>query len=400
MHNLASLALRIVLGLGAAGAWMVACSTGGTSEIPVSPGESGGHSEGGHPGGGPPGGGAGQAQGGNTGGIAGTDPFGGNNPGGSVSIDAGTDALNEGCATVDAKATRIPLSIYITLDRSSSLSGAKWDAALTGLNAFLTAPSSAGVNVGLVTFPRQPLLNPEECNFSNYKAPEVAFDKLPANAKPIQDFLATVEPTGFGTPLYPALGGALERGVVFKGENPKENFAVLLVTDGAPAQPPTICNGIDALSPDTISTFVADVFDKYGVKTFVIGLPGIPKTFAENLAQKGGTQAIVIQQDVDLAAQFQKALAQVQGEGLGCEFPLPPDSSKYDKDAVNVRYTKGDESGTIDLDRSVGCKAEGWDYDNDAAPTKLILCGATCAQVKNDGLAKIDVVLGCPTRIK
>jgi hypothetical protein len=91
----------------------------------------------------------------------------------------------------------------------------------------------------------------------------------------------------------------------------------------------------------------------------------------------------------------------VLGEGLGCEFPLPPDTSKYDKDLVNVNYTKGDGSGTLDLKRSIGCKdGIGWDYDSEPKPTKLVLCGSTCEQVKKDGLAKIDVVLGCPTRIQ
>jgi hypothetical protein len=214
------------------------------------------------------------------------------------------------------------------------------------------------------------------------------------------DFLAAVKPNGFGTPIYPALGGTLERGAVFKLAKPEENFAVLLVTDGEPAQPPATCNGVDALSTDSIGTFVADTLGKYGVKTFVIGLPGIPKSFADELAQKGGTQAIVIQQDVDLELQFQQALAGVLGEGLGCEFPLPPDSTKYDKDLVNVKYTKGDGSGALDLKRSLGCKdGQGWDYDDGVKPTKLILCGATCDQVKKDGLAKVDVVLGCPTRI-
>lgn len=397
--------LQITLGLGAAGTLVVACSSGGTSPTDTpGTGGKGGAGTSGQGGSGNPTGGTSGAGGSSDGGAGGGDAGSGNAFGGgagSVAIDAGKDAIDEGCAGVEAQATRVPLTLYVVLDRSSSSSGLKWDSSVKGLGAFLKDPSSAGITVGLVTFPRQPLLNPQECSFSNYKEPEVPFAKLPDNAQPTLDFLATVKPNGFGTPIYPALGGALERAAVSKLAKPAENFAVLVVTDGEPAPPPTTCNGVDVLKIDSTTSLVADTLAKYQVKTFVIGLPGIPKSFADTLAQKGGTQAIVIQQDVDLEKQFQGALSAVLGEGLGCEFPMPPDSSKYDKDLVNVNYTKGDGSGTLDLKRSVGCKdGVGWDYDSDIKPTKLILCGSTCEQVKKDGLAKIDVVLGCPTRIQ
>lgn len=405
MAKVAWLIARVALGLGAGGAWVMACSgTGGTPPEQAAAGASdaggGGESAGGKGGSGATAGGGGQGQGaGGQGGASGSagNPFGGS---GGVNLgDAGKDVVDEGCDGIEAKATQIPLTLYIAIDRSSSLSGTKWDAAKLGLDAFLKDKASDGITVGLVTFPRQPLLK-EECSFFNYKEPEAAFGKLPGNAQPVLDFLAGVKPNGFGTPIYPALGGTLERCVVEKTAKPAENFAVLLVTDGEPAPEPKTCGSVNALSVDDIGAYVSDIFSKYGVKTFVIGLPGIPQQFADTLAQKGGTKAIVIQQDVDLKGQFQKALADIRGEGLGCEFPLPADSTKYDKDQVNVRYTKGDGSGFDDLSRSLGCKdGKGWDYDNDMKPTKLVLCAATCDQVKKDGLAKVDVVLGCPTRM-
>ena len=38
---------------------------------------------------------------------------------------------------------------------------------------------------------------------------------------------------------------------------------------------------------------------------------------------------------------------------------------------------------------------DGWHYDNNANPTTIILCPATCTKVTNDAKAKIDIVLGC-----
>jgi hypothetical protein len=41
--------------------------------------------------------------------------------------------------------------------------------------------------------------------------------------------------------------------------------------------------------------------------------------------------------------------------------------------------------------------AGGWYYDNPAAPTKVILCPATCMTVQADSNAKVDVQFGCDT---
>ncbi len=391
--------LHGLLGLGVAGGWVLACSTGGTGGDSGSAGVGG--SAGGAGAGGAGAGGAGQAGVGGVSGSSGQSGAGGSaaGVGGSVQVDAGPDVVDEGCAGVEAQATRVPLSLYVALDRSSSIAGPKWDAALKGIDAFLKDPFSSGINVGLVTFPRQSPPEPP-CSFNNYSEPQVPFGKLPQNTQPILDFLATVQPSGFGTPVYPALGGALNRGVFFKQNTPGENFAVLLITDGQPDAPPDSCGGVNALDNASIGMLAETALQKFGVRTFVIGLPGVSVSFAEGLAQKGGTQAILLQQSVELEKQFQKALSTVLGDGLGCEFPLPPDSSKYSTDQVNVRYTQGNGGGVIELQRSLGCKdGVGWDYDDPVKPTKVLLCGSTCSQVKLDGLARIDVVLGCPTQV-
>jgi hypothetical protein len=37
---------------------------------------------------------------------------------------------------------------------------------------------------------------------------------------------------------------------------------------------------------------------------------------------------------------------------------------------------------------------EGWYYDNDAAPTKVLSCPASCERFKATG-GKVDVLFGC-----
>ena len=39
----------------------------------------------------------------------------------------------------------------------------------------------------------------------------------------------------------------------------------------------------------------------------------------------------------------------------------------------------------------------GWYYDNDAAPTKILLCPSTCSMVKNTK-GQVDVLFGCATQ--
>ena len=36
-----------------------------------------------------------------------------------------------------------------------------------------------------------------------------------------------------------------------------------------------------------------------------------------------------------------------------------------------------------------------WYYDNEAAPTQILLCPETCTRVTADGMAKVDIVLDC-----
>jgi hypothetical protein len=45
------------------------------------------------------------------------------------------------------------------------------------------------------------------------------------------------------------------------------------------------------------------------------------------------------------------------------------------------------------------CPATGdaWYYDDPAAPSRVLLCPATCATASADAGSHVEVVLGCPT---
>ncbi len=347
--------------------------------------------------------GAAQAGGSGSGGAAGASVAGAAGSGGFVAVpDAGpSDALPDGCSTIDAKATRIPLHLYLLIDRSSSMSG-RWDAVKAGVSAFLGDKASADIDVAMTPFPAVNQTPGNECNFVPYQDPTVPFGLLPGNQAAIDGALAGTQANGFGSPVYPALLGAYARGGDTLKQKPGDSFVVLLVTDGSPAPQPATCTGVDALSPDVIATLAEKALTLSKVRTFVVSFSkdSDDVAFASKVSQKGGGTAVFVD-NIDVEKKFRDALAAVRGEGLGCEFPIPPPPAgmKLDFGQVNVRYTAGDGKVT-DVGRSPGCLApSAWDYDDPTAPTKIRLCGELCKAVKADGLAQIEAVLGCPTVI-
>jgi hypothetical protein len=89
---------------------------------------------------------------------------------------------------------------------------------------------------------------------------------------------------------------------------------------------------------------------------------------------------------------------------LPCDFLLPT-GTDVDPTKVNVDWTKGTGSKETLLYVGDGGKGActatgGWYYDNPKMPTHVILCPSTCSGVSADTTGKIDLALGCETRIK
>jgi hypothetical protein len=57
------------------------------------------------------------------------------------------------CAYESQQAKQVHLDLLLLMDRSSSMLGAKWERAVTGLSAFIQDPASASLGVGLQFFP-------------------------------------------------------------------------------------------------------------------------------------------------------------------------------------------------------------------------------------------------------
>jgi hypothetical protein len=310
--------------------------------------------------------------------------------------DAGPDP-DAACGLITEQAKSTPLDLYIAFDRSSSMVGDKWDSSKLGLTAFVNDPNSTGIGVALNFFPLEN--TPTTCNQFDYQPPKVAFGELPGNAKLVTDAMAAAAPTGFSTPIYPALGGAILAAKAYADGNSGHIAAVLLVTDGAPQGPAPMCGNVNPEDPKVIADLAAAGVS-YGIKTFVVGLPGVNPLIANQIAASGGTDAAIVVGSFDVKTEFQKALAKVRGEALPCEYQIPDKVEGGDVNSgdVNVLITPSGGNATV-LPQDVTCADQGWKYDDAAKPTKIIFCAASCQSLKIDFNAKVQILLGCKTEV-
>lgn len=332
---------------------------------------------------------------GGSGGGGGALPFDGG-PDFTVSIGAGEHDGSPNCGLITEEAKTSTLNLYIALDKSSSMAGAsKWEKATAGLQAFLGDPASAGVRVALNFFP---LDNNPTCDQHAYQAPVVPFGALPQNGAPISKALSATTPNGFSTPIYPALGGAILGARAETQKTPGQTGAVLLVTDGKPEGPSTSCGGANPEDPNAIAQLAKSGLTTLSVKTFVIGLPGVNQAVANQIAAAGGSSEAILIESVDVQSAFQSALAQVRGTALRCDYALPAKTGEVGIGNVNVLLTPKDGKPGV-LPQDPDCKGAGWRYDDPSMPTRINFCPQSCAALKDDFGAKVQIELGCATQV-
>jgi hypothetical protein len=248
----------------------------------------------------------------------------------------------------------------------------------------------------------------DRCDPALYAAPEVEIAPLPDVAAALVPSLTARQPDGL-TPTGPALAGAIQHLRARLAAKPDRRAAVVLATDGFPVEctPMTI--------PDIAILAHTAAYSMPPIPTFVIGVfsalegPTAMKNLDE-LADAGGTgKAFVISTGSDVTSEFLAALNQISQSSttaLACEYKIPPASmGTIDFTKVNVQVTPGEGAATTlpNVANKAACNPTrgGWYYDADPAgpvkPTKVVACEATCAALRMDAKAQIDIVLGCQT---
>ncbi len=315
---------------------------------------------------------------------------------GSGAGNVGNVDPNSACATASDGAVLQPISLVFMIDRSGSMEedndqstiNVRWNPVKNGLTTFFGDPASSNVSASLAFFPIRNG-NQVVCSSAQYQNPVVPMTQLP-NAAAFSSAFNT-GPAG-GTPTEPALQGAIDAAKAVKAAG--KNVAVVLATDGAPNNCSSDPAGVEAIAAAGLND---------GIKTFVIGVG--PNTGNLNgFAAKGGTtSAIMIPTNnaQQVSADLLKAIGQIASSLLGCNYglPAPPAGQTLDVNAVNVNYTApGGAAKTLPY--SADCSnADGWRYDNVAAPKEVILCGNSCNTAKSQAGAKLDIIFGCATAV-
>lgn len=324
---------------------------------------------------------------------------------------AGGSGGEMSCASESQEARALPTDLLILLDQSGSmtLEGDRWDPTTLALKTFITNPKSSGLGVGLQYFPlgASKTEDPAICVPANYVTPDVRIATLPANAPPLtgsidaHHFTAAEgdNATHWGTPTLPAVEGALQYLETYQAANPERAVYLLLATDGKPSK---LCPGNDI---DGIAAVIAAAAAKTPpIRTFVIGIGLIDRLTA--LAEAGGTgQSAFIVEAGGSATQeeFSAALNAIRNVALPCDFTIPPPTTgTIDPALVNVEFN-GDAAKSVfpKVAGAAACVAgeQNWYYDDENAPTKVVMCPAACDTLKV-GNGRIDILFGCKTVVR
>ncbi|HEY6039860.1 MAG TPA: hypothetical protein VIV58_36515 [Kofleriaceae bacterium] len=352
----------------------------------------------------------------------------GHGDGGNGTVDA------PACATSIVKADKIPLDLYLMLDRSSSMSdsvsggGTKWTTVTSALGTFVQQPGLDGVSVGMQYFGvpsggtcsvvscttnadcGASACGPcianlcvgivsslgDSCNASDYATPAVEIAPLPGVASTIVSSMGAHSPTT-GTPTSAALQGAVDHAKAWRSAHPSDAVVAVLATDGDPS-------GCDENLADIDAIAAAALAGTPSVLTFVIGV-GSSLSNLNGIAAAGGTtQAFLVDTGGNVNQQFLDAMNAIRHAALGCNYLIPvPTSGDPNYSEVNVVYQPAGGSAQTfpNVPDMASCPANGngWYYDNPANPMQIVLCPSSCTLVEGDTTGEVDVTLGCSTVI-
>jgi hypothetical protein len=244
------------------------------------------------------------------------------------------------------------------------------------------------------------------CDESAYRQLDVAIGELPGHAVAVAAALAAREPDG-STPLAVAARSALTLLAARAASHPERRAALVLATEGLP----TACGqeaAADAAAarieqartaPPSIPSYIVGVFATAEV-------PAARPTL-ERLASAGGTGSpFILTPGNDLGQQLLQALQEIRGQAVACEYNLPqPAAGPIDYARVNVRTrSQGRVEDLAQVSGPDRCPPDrgGWHYDRPPAPgappSRLVVCPATCARLRADTTAQVDLLFGCATR--
>jgi hypothetical protein len=343
----------------------------------------------------------------------------GNGTGGGTDSDIGLDGDGNGsgdgnggwdgsaCTSQGVGAKLDPVYLVFLLDQSGSMGDGqhgnrkqKWDPVTAALNSFFEDSDSAGLYASLTLFPKNRNTGTgaaddkigADCEASAYVEPEVKPTLLPNDTAFAAAIAAVDPPNEFGTPTRPALAGTIQYAESLLAQDASRRVVIVMVTDGVPVS----CAGNNITNTANEAEAVAD-----RIPTYVIGV-GKELSNLNAIAQAGKTEEaflVAVDDPTKTRTALLEQINSIRGEVISCEVPMPkpPAGRQLDPDKVYVEYSSS--SGTVNLDYNPKCTGgTGWHYDSADKPTQVELCERTCATVKAQRTAGVNVVFGCVTR--
>lgn len=356
----------------------------------------------------------------------GTGGNGGLNP---VGASAGGSGTGNVCATESSSAEVQPVYLGFAFDVSGSMGkldhpnwwhdpAKKWEPVVAATRAFFEDDASEGLQASMALFPASDDL----CDATSYDDPDVDMGALPST-----EFGAVLDAYEEGewrgnTPTLAAFEGTLAYLDGLRAAAAGGKYVVVLVTDGLPRgcdddEISTIVEAVEAANDDGILTYVIGVqnpteppaalptgWDDWGCGTDDME-PCVPEenlTGLGQIATAGGTELVLI--DTNGTAQatadaFTAAINAIRDEAVSCtvEIPENPDGSPLEPDKVDVTF--GPEGAREPLGYDPACPGGlGWRYDDEANPTSIQLCEATCGTVQAATSGDLVVEFLCEPR--
>jgi hypothetical protein len=327
-----------------------------------------------------------------------------------------------------------PVAIYLMLDRSSSMIGfcpastcnaMSWDQASQAISQFVSDPASASLDVALGYFP--PTITQADksptgpyCTGVSCGAPAITVDRADRNAAKITDSLNVAKPTSNPvnfTPTECAIRGLSSFCKDHKMRTGQKCVGVL-VTDGRP-------QGECSTDQNNLATLTATAAME-GTPIFALGMVGADFAFLNRIAMSGGTDCTptadgnacdvssgkdafiaalnAIRETVKVTETRIDKVTTVTEEPIDCEWTIPPApmDQMFDKTKVNVSFSAtGTDARILGKTTMVECDMfpEGWHYDDEDAPKKVLACSKACEEIKAAKGAKISIQLGCKTEL-
>jgi hypothetical protein len=324
---------------------------------------------------------------------------------------AGSSPTGE-CAATAAEAVvgREPADIVWIVDNSCSMA-IEAVAVQTNMNRFAQKLVDSGIDVNLVlissantAYQMNAACPPDDlaCAITMLVSAFVDFGvcigapfgsgMCPNDSKP-PNFLHLPYPVGSTNGLQMALDLYPEYKSMMR-PNASKHFAIV-TDDNSDVNAATFTDRVNALDPALFAEW------KYhGIFTFT-DCPDsaeVGTVHQELVTQTGGVSGDLCTQMFDPVFDNLAMNVVTQAE-VACDWAIPPapQGMSLDSNKINVNFTQPDNTkvplGRIPTGEMCDGR-EGWYYDNDAAPTKVLSCPASCDRFKATG-GKVDVLFGC-----